>query len=129
MSGFITWNASGSDEHNLPGLWACTLCARRAKSRRLKIQRRGAGLCLRDCKLNLVAIRLKQERGSSQDAGAQHHHAIGQRERIHIVAGRTARLIDQTVGAEPRGHPRRDVQNQHVVARSIAPASQSATAR
>ena len=61
MSGFITGDASGADEHNFPGtLGLHSLSSPREIEGALKIQRRGAGLGLIDGELNLLAVRLKQ---------------------------------------------------------------------
>ncbi len=117
-SGVIARDASRADEYDFSGtLGLHPLSSLGEIKRALKIQGRGPRLGLIDGPLNLLAVGLKQERGSRQDAGAYHHHAICQRERIHIAAGREARLIDQAIGPEPGGHPGRNVQNQNVVAR------------
>ncbi len=117
-SGFIARNASRADEYD----FARTLGLHSLRSPReidcaLEIQRRGAGLCLIDCELDLLAVRLEQESGCGEDTGSHNHYSIGLRKRIDIVARGETRLIDEAIGAEAVGHPRGNVENQHVIAR------------
>jgi hypothetical protein len=119
-------NAAGSDKYDLSGTLGLHLLGLRGEVESLlQVQRCDAGLGSIDGEMNLGAVRFEEQRGRGENVGANHHDAIGGRQRVHIIVGSQARSINEPGLAEARGHPCGGIENQHVIARGARGRSQA----